>query len=58
MAKFEYLENKKNFVDEIKSFFNSFWRAIIWKKDKWWTQALKQQGMEKFENACFVFKLL
>lgn len=37
----KYLENKKNFVDEIKSFFNSFWRAIIWKKDKWWTQALK-----------------
>ena len=27
--KFKYLENEKNFQDEIKSIFRHFWRAII-----------------------------
>ena len=30
IQKFEYLENKKSFLDTIKSIFHSFWRAIIW----------------------------
>ena len=31
VQKFEYLENKRNFLDEIIFFFFfSFWRAIIW----------------------------
>ena len=30
----EYLENEKSFLDEIKSIFHSFWRAIIWWKNK------------------------
>ena len=34
MQKIEYLKNKKSFVDEIKSSFHSFWRAIIWWKNK------------------------
>ena len=29
LQKFEYLENEKSFVDEIKNIFRSFWRAII-----------------------------
>ena len=29
IQKFEYLENKKSFLDEIKSIFLGFWRAII-----------------------------
>ena len=29
-TKFEYLENEKSFLDEIKSAFYSFWRPIIW----------------------------
>ena len=28
--KFEYLENEKSFLDEIKSIFHSFGKAIIW----------------------------
>ena len=37
IQKFEYLENKKSFLDEIKNIFHSFWRAIIWLKIKnWW----------------------
>ena len=32
IQKFEYLENKKSLLDEIKSIFHSFWRAIIWWK--------------------------
>ena len=32
--KFEYLENEKSFLDEIKNIFHSFWRAIIWWKTK------------------------
>ena len=34
MEKFDFLENKKSFFDEIKSIFHSFWRAIIWWKNK------------------------
>ena len=34
LQKFEYLENKKSFLDEIKNIFHSFWRAIIWWKNK------------------------
>ena len=34
IQKFEYLENEKSFLDEIK-IFHSFWRAIIcWKNKK------------------------
>ena len=34
---FEYLKNNKSFLDEIKSIFHSFWRAIIWWQIKiWW----------------------
>ena len=34
---FEYLENEKHFLDEIKNIFHSFWRAIIWWEIKiWW----------------------
>ena len=29
LQKFEYLENEKSFLDEIKNIFYSFWRAII-----------------------------
>ena len=34
IQKIEYLENEKNFLDEIKNIFHSFWRAIIWWKNK------------------------
>ena len=41
IQKFEYLENEKSFLDEIKSIFHSFWRVIIWwKNKKYRTQAL------------------
>ena len=36
LQKFEYLENKKSFFDEIKDTFHSFARAIIWWKNKIW----------------------
>ena len=34
LHKFEYLENEKSFLDEIKNTFHSFGRAIIWWKNK------------------------
>ena len=34
IQKFEYLENERNFYDEIKNIFHSFWRSIIWRKNK------------------------
>ena len=34
LQKSEYLENEKNFLDEIKNTFHSFWRAIIRWKNK------------------------
>ena len=30
IQKYEYLENEKSFLDEIKSIFHSFLKAIIW----------------------------
>ena len=33
IQKFDYLENKKTFLDEI-NIFHSFRRAIIWSKNK------------------------
>ena len=36
IQKFEYLENEKSFLDEIKNIFRSFWRAIIWWEIKIW----------------------
>ena len=29
VQKIEYLENEKNFLDEIKNIFHSFWRGIM-----------------------------
>ena len=34
LQKFEYLDNKKSFFDEIKHTFHSFGRAIFWWKNK------------------------
>ena len=34
LQKLEYLENEKGFLNEIKSIFHSFWRAIIWWKNR------------------------
>ena len=33
IQKFEYLQNEKSFLDEIKNIFHRFWRAIIWWKN-------------------------
>ena len=30
IQKFEYLENKKNFLDEVKSIFHNYLKAIIY----------------------------
>ena len=30
IQKFEYLENKKSFLDETKSFFHNYLKAAIW----------------------------
>ena len=30
IEKFEYLENEESFLDEIKSIFHNYLRAIIW----------------------------
>ena len=34
LQKYEYLQNKKSFLDEIKNIVHSFWRAITWWKYK------------------------
>ena len=36
IPKFEYLENKKSFLDEKKNIFHKFWKAIIWWKITIW----------------------
>ena len=34
IQKFEYLENEESFLDEIKSIFHSYLKAIIWWKNE------------------------
>ena len=34
IQKCEYLKNEKSFLDEIKNIFHSFWKTIIWWKNK------------------------
>ena len=34
IQKFEYLENEKSFLDEIKNILHRLWRVIIWSKNK------------------------
>ena len=34
LQKFEYLKKEKRFLNEIKSIFHRFARAIIWRKNK------------------------
>ena len=34
IQKIEYLQDEKSFLEEIKSIFHSFWRAIMWWKNK------------------------
>ena len=36
VQKYEYLENGKSFLSEIKNIFHSFWRVIIWWKIEIW----------------------
>ena len=37
LQKFDYLENENTFLDEIKSIFHSFWRAIFSEQIKIYT---------------------
>ena len=41
IQKFEYLENEKSFLDEIKNIFHSYWRAIIRLKNKNFIKKIK-----------------
>ena len=34
IQKLEFLKNERSFLDEMKSVFHSFWRDIIWLKNK------------------------
>ena len=33
IQKFEYLENERSFLEEIKSIFHNYLRTIIWRKN-------------------------
>ena len=49
IQKFEYLENKKRFLDEIKSIFHNYLRAIFGEKMKFKTQ-VKAQVLSSFSQ--------
>ena len=34
IQEFEYLDNEKRFLDEIKSIFSNYFNAVIWLKKK------------------------
>ena len=54
MQKFEYLENEKCFLDEIKNIFHNFWRAIIWWEIKF-DKKIVDTGFKVFffDTPCF-----
>ena len=43
IRKIEYLENKKDFFDEIKNIFRNFWNAFFWWKIKSFSFLLHQK---------------
>ena len=47
IQKFEYLENEKSILDEIKNIFRTIWRAIIWLKIKNWWKIAQTQALSK-----------
>ena len=53
LQKFEYLENEKSFLDEMKNIFHSFWRAIIWWKNKNSDASFKYVRFFIFNNGKF-----
>ena len=62
IQKFEYPKNKKSFLDEIKSIFHSFWRAIIrWKNKNLMkiadTSFNKKQNIKNISDMLFKNKL-
>ena len=52
LQKFEFLDNEKSPVDGMKSIFHSFWKAIIWEKNKQQTQVLKRFHSVFFNRSC------
>ena len=54
LQKIEYLENEKSFLDEIKSIFHSFYRAIINRYKLKTFLGTLNQGQHRF----FIFKAL
>ena len=53
LQKSEYLENEKSFLDEIKNIFHSFWRPIIWWKNK---NLIKKIADTSFEERSSSYK--
>ena len=49
LQRFEYLENEKSFLDEIKKKNHIFWRAIIWRKKK----LIKKIAVTSFKEVNF-----
>ena len=52
IQKFKYLDNEKSFLDEIKSSFHSFWRAIIWLKIEIWSKIEDKSFKEMSPPKC------
>ena len=52
----DYLEKEKSFLDEIKSIFHRFWRAIIWFKNNYihiinkFGEAISQKQSSEFNH--------
>ena len=49
LQKFEYLEYERSFLNEIKNIFHSFWRAIVWWKNK---NLTKNSGRKLYSFCC------
>ena len=47
LQKFEYLEDEKSFLDEIRNIFQCFWRPIIWWKNKKIDKKQQTQALKK-----------
>ena len=52
LQKLEYLQNEKSFLDEIKKIFHSFWRPIIWWKNKMAGTSFKDAKKKKTRRWC------
>ena len=58
LQKLKYLDNEKSFFNEIKNIFYSFWRAVIWWKNKNLIKVILNSIFQTKDHFCIKLPIL